>query len=106
MLISEKYPETKKMNHNQKYDFLIDKIGFERIVPYLPVDENKIIKAYKKDESLNNIKLKLWDQRVPFIRNLAKNRLDIDTISIAECVCIMKACARQIAEKTKEQNYV
>ena len=79
--ITTVYPEVKNLSHQDKYDFLIDKIGFE------------ILKTF------NSIKLKRWNEWTKFeLRNLIENKTEINYISQSECVCLLKAVARRIVK--------
>ena len=97
--ITTVYPEVKNLSHQDKYDFLIDKIGFEILKTFIKVDDEKLKKAYKKDKTFNSIKLKRWNEWAKFgLRNLIENKTEINYISQSECVCLLKAVARRIVK--------
>lgn len=99
MNIKERYPETKTMTHDETYDFLISQIGFTILKNFMPETNEKIKEAYKKDKNLNNIPLHKWEEEVPSIKRLFLTKCNINISSISECVCLLKACARQITTK-------
>ena len=97
MNISERYPETKNMSFDQKYDFLVSEIGFKNISPLMPVSKKELRKAFRKDQNFNTIPIEKWDANAAYIARLLKDQCGINVSSKSQCVCILKACARQIA---------
>lgn len=87
-----------KMSHNEKYEAIVNAIGLERCIHYLPASKEKIIRALKTDEHLNNIKLEEWDaQHHSFKSQLV--RIGINLISLSDTVCTLKCAARMYAEQ-------
>lgn len=43
--ITTVYPEVKNLSHQDKYDFLIDKIGFEILKTFIEIDMEKLKKS-------------------------------------------------------------
>ena len=85
-----------KMSHNEKYEAIVNAIGLERCISYLPASKEKIIKSLKTDEHLNNINIKLWDeQHDSFKREFL--RIGINLLSISGTVCTLKCAARMYA---------
>lgn len=104
-------------NHEAAYKAIVNELGFEKVHALLPADDDEIILKYKDDHYLNNIPLKKWDAaggwsvwenrklgtqecRVisgsPLPQLLAG--IGIRAFSCSECVCILKTCARMVAE--------
>ena len=80
--------------HDELYDMLIDAIGLGALTRYLPASKEDLAAAYAEDRHLNNIPLKKWDNLAPIARhNLL--RIGINSISLSDCVCLMKAAARR-----------
>ena len=111
--LEETYPNLKNVSFEEKYDFLIDKIGFRILRSWIPVSDETLKEAYVKDKNLNNIPLKDWDRWAgakasptavswnPYsLRNLIAERTGVTTFSLAECVCLLKQTAiRSIKQK-------
>jgi len=113
----EKFGISKDLPHNQKYDAIIDNLGYEYVKMFLPVSKETIKEALKTDEHLNNIPLKLWDaktglntyidrkdktQKVIFLEdgltNLCRDK-GVNCYSQADLVCILKRCAVRYANE-------
>jgi hypothetical protein len=104
-------PDGSKMSHDEMYGIIVDAIGLNVCVEYLPevvehdgkyysrssqqqiVDKKDFYAMmYKEDEHLNNITLKYWDiQHEPFRMNF--RRIGINVVSISETVCTLKHAA-------------
>lgn len=111
--LEEKFPNLKDMSFEEKYDFLIDKIGLQTLRRWIPISDEQIKEAYEKDKNLNNIQLKDWDRWTgasasptsvswkPYsLRTLVKEKTGVTTFSLAECVCLLKQTAiRAIKQK-------
>lgn len=106
-----------KMSHNDFYTRVVDTLGYTDILKYIPFSLVEIKKAFKKDEHLNNLPLRKWDEmsgigmvydRVykthrPYcnhkgLYNVYKKH-GIDCYSQANGVCILKQCARLAIER-------
>ena len=111
--LEEKYPNLKNASFEEKYDFLIEKIGLRILKSWIPIPDKSIKEAYAKDKNLNNIPLGLWDSWAgasatptdvswkPYsLRTLVAERTGVTTFSLAECVCLLKQTAiRSIKQK-------
>lgn len=111
--LEEKFPHLKDMSFEEKYDFLIDGLGFKMLRTWIPVSDESIKEAYAKDKNLNNIPLEDWDRWAgakasptnvswkPYsLRTLVAERTGVTTFSLAECVCLLKQTAiRSIKQK-------
>lgn len=99
---------------NQFYDAVIEKLGGVTAVrPYIPFGNEILQAAYEKDRNFNTDKtpLRAWDNATgielpagqstvrPKITGRGLTRLlmanDIDSVSEAECVCILKRTAER-----------
>lgn len=83
-----------KITHHDYYMKIAGLIGVSK--RQLPVDE-KTIKA-STDKHLNDIPLAIWDSRHQIIKSMA-NRAGLNTWSLSETVCVLKAVAQTIKER-------
>ncbi|WP_314021393.1 hypothetical protein [Mogibacterium diversum] len=111
--LEEKYPNLKNASFEEKYDFLIDKIGLRILRSWIPISDESIKETYAKDKNLNNIPLEDWDRWTgasatptdvswkPYnLRTLIAEKTGVTTFSLAECVCLLKQTAtRSIKQK-------
>lgn len=111
--LKEKYPNLKDASFEEKYDFLIHKIGLQGLKEWIPVSDETLREAYVKDKNLNNIPLEDWDRWAgaktsptkvswsPYsLRTLVAEKTGVTTFSLAECVCLLKQTAiRSIKQK-------
>lgn len=109
MNINEKFEFNSSVPFNEKYDAVINLLGKENIANIIPWSPQELSEAIKKDKNLNNIPLKQWDKAAGIYEHgihysvagtlpglLCKN--GITSFSPSELVCILKECAKQIAE--------
>lgn len=105
--------EFQEGGHRKKYQMIIQALGFENVKMCIPFSDEELKKAYKEDEHFNNLPLRKWDLAAGFntgrhggICVLVRSRLThlywekcrVDTFSCSTGVCILKECARLIAE--------
>lgn len=94
--LQEEYEEKNKLrldrdiSHDEFYLWLAERIG---------VDENDLpvgldVLENSKDSSFNDIPLKLWDHRDPFVRSKAA-RAGMKSWSLSNTVCVLKCVARK-----------
>ena len=106
-----------KMSHRQFYTKVVDTLGYEDVLKYLPYSLVEISKAIKKDEHLNNLPLCKWDEMsgIGMIHNHEYKSMSpyhnhkglyniykkygINCYSQCEGVCILKQCARLALER-------
>lgn len=105
-------------DHSTYYSMIIDFLGYEKVKNCVPFTKEEICKAIKKDKNLNNLPLKKWDYAggwavtetkynqyvypvASYLRFLLKEK-GITCYSCAEGVCILKECARRMAEEKGE----
>lgn len=77
---------------------VVNKIGIERIKPYIPYDMETLTKAHKRDVHFNNLSLKTWDRAAECIHYVLQPN-GITTYSLSERVCILKETARLLCER-------
>jgi hypothetical protein len=76
---------------------VVNKIGIERIKPYIPYDMETLIKSYKGDVYFNNLSIKVWDNAAEHIHHILHAN-GITTYSLSDRVCILKETARLLCE--------
>lgn len=87
----EKYMSN-EITHAEFYEWLASEIG---LLPQdLPVSIDRVRES--TDPHLNDIPLQGWDRRDPVIRGKAK-RAGMQSWSLSDTVCVLKAYARKIA---------
>lgn len=102
----------RRLTHEEVYGRAIDLLGGVDIVfQYVPFSLPEIQKALKKDRHLNNLAMSKWDLASGFlcrgvdctfigggIWNLYRSS-GIHSASNADGVCVLKECARLMAER-------
>lgn len=120
MNINEKYGFTIDTPHNEKYEAVVNDLGFEDVLKCVPFDTDTLVKAYQKNHAFNTkfTTLGRWDKAAGFvetggrIRNFPSNLKDmlrekgVTCFSPSDLVCILKCAARMAVENEleKEQN--
>lgn len=88
-----KRPDGTEMKHDEVYGTVVNAIGLERCLGYVPVELEKLPALYEEDEHLNNVPLKKWDaQHISFKYELV--RKGINRVSLSDTVCTLKTAAR------------
>lgn len=82
-----------KMSHDEMYTKIVNAIGLSKLTPLLPTDKQALQIAYEEDENFNNIPLREWDVRHPYVKSLLKG-IGITQSSLSQSVCILKQAAR------------
>jgi hypothetical protein len=83
--------------HEQYYNQFVNESVKNTVISAFGIE--RIKKAFKEDESLNNIGLHLWDNLYLSYYSLSEKMKECgDYLTMAGKVCILKAAARQIAE--------
>jgi hypothetical protein len=111
----DKRPDGTEMTHKEKYSTIVHAIGLNNLIPLIPGTKDKIKKALEKDPYLNNIPMKYWDDACGSLQLLnyaystggrktfypvpvgvvqLLNRIGINSMSLSDCVCILKEAAR------------
>ena len=104
----------KEVGHREFYSRVIEFLGgLDAVIPFIPFSLTAIKEALPKDEHLNNLSIRRWDEASGFSfdgrygRRLLTgggivhlyNRAKITAFSNADGVCILKEAARQWAER-------
>ena len=95
----------KNPEFNERYEKLIELVGLEAIIPYVPATKEEVEEAAQISKSLNSIPLSKWDRAAGYsvegmiVTNLGygANRLfianGINCYSLSECVSLLKHAA-------------
>lgn len=59
MTFKEKFNISPNASHEEKYDAIIDGLGYENVKQYIPFSKTEIVEALKTDKHLNNLPLKI-----------------------------------------------
>lgn len=95
-------PDGTKMHYREVFTKVVNAIGLERLIPYIPATLEQIQQAVYDDQYLNNIKgVKLDDWRPDAVAQLMVS-VGITSIAKAQIVCTLKQAARMWAEQAKE----
>lgn len=102
--------------HEEKYEMIINAIGYEEVKKCIPFPLDRLKKAYKEDKNLNNLSMKKWDLAGGFVgwpsgadyvgsvlTRLYYEKLRVNTFSCCESVCILKNCARMWIEESESE---
>lgn len=79
---------------------IVNKIGIDKIEPYIPFEISDVKEMLKYDAHLNNLPLRKWDYAASYMDNLLA-RNGITAFSQSEKVCILKEAARILAERER-----
>ena len=120
MNINEACNINKDTPHKEKYEKIVNFLGYENVLKYLPFNEEQIRKAYygKNDEHLNSLSIRKWNNATGVIVQKDNNynsktvisgfglsglliHKGINVFSLSECVCILKRAAVMRLEKEK-----
>lgn len=89
-----------KMAHDELYGTVVNAIGLDRCLDYVPVEPEKLSALYEEDEHFNNVPLKKWDdQHAMFKYQFGK--VGINIISLSDTVCTLKTAARMYVKGDK-----
>ena len=86
-----------KMSHEEVFTKIVETIGLENCIAYIPATKEEIQKALEKDSYLNNIPLKKWEDNHPLFINLFLS-IGINTISLSDTVSTLKRSAKMWAK--------
>lgn len=108
---ADKLNLTSEMSHDERYNAIIDFLGYENVKRCIPFDLTTLKDAYEKDIWLNNLSMKKWDIASGFyckgpnvepmsspLRSLIRDK-GVNCYSNAGGVCILKQCARRWIEE-------
>ena len=102
MDFNQRFNIPKDASHTQKYDTIINNLGYDDVKLLVPASRDRIIKALAEDEHLNNIPLATWDTASYDLKPLCV-RKGVTVMAQAELVCILKRCAVRMAYEAKER---
>ena len=91
------------ISHEEKYTRIVNAIGLEKCVHYLPETKENLKLALEEDEFLNNIPLQKWDFAFSDFR-FEFYEIGINVISKSDSVCTLKQCARMYVNNTNGVN--
>lgn len=112
---------TEEMTHEEKYEAIVNGLGYNLVKACVPFERNEIVEALKTDRHMNNLAITKWDDATGFktvTTSSSQNyyptnkglisvcrKKGINVFSISELVCTLKRCAVMWAEEeiTKEQ---
>lgn len=102
-----------KLSHNEKYGRAIRRLGEAEVWRYVPYDVDVLCDKYRDDPHFNNTPIRIWNKAAGFdfyidtetmeervhllhsgVRILLVQR-GVVQYSVAECVCLLKECARR-----------
>lgn len=95
----------KNPSFNERMDKLVEYIGIDSIIPYIPATKEEVKEAAQISKSLNSIPLSKWDRAAGYsvegvrVTNCGygANRLfitsGINCYSLSECVSLLKHAA-------------
>ena len=104
------------ISHREKFTRAINLLGgLDMVIPYIPFTLERIQRALKEDENLNNLSIHMWNLAAGFkwetthgdnhyvpinvgIWHLYR-KADITSASCSDGVCLLKEAARQWAER-------
>lgn len=85
-----------RMAHVEIYTKIVNDIGLEECIPYIPVSREEVQDALEKNSSLNDIPLEKWDTMHPPFRRKIR-ALGIKSVSLSDTICTLKQAARMWA---------
>ena len=103
--------------HREYYGMLVEKIGYDAVAACIPFSEEECRKALEKDLAMNSTPIGVWDRAGGFLTENGEcvyidsplTRLlrahGITVVSNAECVCLLKECARMRTERACNGQY-
>lgn len=105
------------LTHDEYYTRVVDALGYEDVLKYIPFSLVEVAKAIKKDEHLNNLSLDKWDEmsgigleynkvcscKSPYHNHKGLYHVyrkhGITCFSQCDGVCILKRCAKMALER-------
>lgn len=102
--------------HDEKYEMIVNSIGYEDVKRCIPFSLDVLKKAYAEDKNFNNLGIGTWDLAAGFkqaaqgrcilvrsrLTNLYWEKCKVNTFSCSDGVCILKCCARMWVEEEKD----
>lgn len=88
-----------EMAHEDIYTEVVNGIGLEQCLTYMPVSKDEIKEAFNTNRNLNSIPLSKWDRMHPRFKHQL-NAIGITTVALSDTVCTLKQAARMWVEDT------
>lgn len=91
------------ISHQEKYEALINALGYSECVEILNIPKDELEKYFKKDEYFNNWRkypLGYWDKAGDRMLTTLGYKLHITARSECDCCCVAKSVARMIIGET------
>ena len=86
------------MTHKEIFTAIVNLVGLDTCIQYIPATKEEIQTALDTDEHLNNISHKKWcDKHESFKHILIRKGINI--LSISDTVCTLKQASRMWAEQ-------
>lgn len=99
-----KKPDGSEMTHKEIYTKLVNDIGLNNIIPYIPATKSEIEQSLQTDPYLNTIPIEKWtNQHDAFIQRGLFRSLGITHSSLSETVSLLKEAARIWVEQDTPQ---
>ncbi|EOO11444.1 hypothetical protein [Bacillus cereus] len=92
------------MSHEEFYTNVVNGIGLQNLIGLLPATKEEIKLCLERDESLNGIKLKYWDERATELKFYI-GRIGVKSISLSQAVCVLKQTARMYARDLEQLSF-
>lgn len=101
--------------HDEKYEAIVNALGYEDVKQCIPYSLDILKKEFKKDRHMNGTGMRKWDNAAGFIceYGTAKyigsrltalyRRIGVDTFSPSDGVCILKCCARMWIKESERE---
>ena len=86
-----------EVNHEEKYGYIIDLIGMENVVQYIPYNKPVLLTAWDEGNIYFNGKpfdLTTWGQAGFRLLKHFRHKTGIIAFSLANATCVMKEAAR------------
>lgn len=93
----------KSISHQEKYEALINALGYDECVKILNIPKDELRKYFKKDEHFNNwskYPLHYFDIAGKLMIIRLGRKLHITAMSECDCCCVAKSVARMIINET------
>ena len=84
-------------DHNKKFLGLADRLGLVLTFPFMGYSIDDWKGLYEVDEHLNNVPLRIWDERSIKLRHLFLEKGE--SWSLSNGVCVLKALVRKEVTK-------
>ena len=93
----------KSISHQEKYEALINALGYDECVKILNIPKDELEDYFKKDEYFNNWRkypMYYFDSAGMSMLTHLGRKLHITAMSPCDCCCVAKSVARMIINET------